>query len=88
MVPMIMRKYQRMKCNLNNKIKAIYLSMTEIKHAPSSMYVNCTDITFICLLHTTEDTRMMNLDKVSKGIEEGEYDRCGAGVRGPKTCNT
>jgi hypothetical protein len=29
MVPTIMRKYQHMKCNLNNEIKSIYLSMTE-----------------------------------------------------------
>ena len=29
MVPTIMQKYQHMKCNLNNEIKSIYLSMTE-----------------------------------------------------------
>ena len=27
-VPLVMRKYQHMKCNLNNDIKLLYMSMT------------------------------------------------------------
>jgi hypothetical protein len=29
MVPTIMKKYQHMKCNLNNEIKKVYLGMKE-----------------------------------------------------------
>ena len=69
MVPTIMRKYQHMKCNLNNEIKSIYLSMT--KNMSCCLFpVNCTDITMIRSLQPTEDPRMVNPDKLSKGVDE------------------
>jgi hypothetical protein len=54
MVPTIMRKYQHMKCNLNNEIKSIYLSMTKNMHC-CLFSVNCTDITMMRSLQPTED---------------------------------
>ena len=68
-VPTIMRKYQHLKCNLNNEIKSIYLSMT--KNMSCCLFpVNCTDITMIRSLQPTEDPRMVNPDKLSKGVDE------------------
>ncbi len=69
MVPTIMRKYQHMKCNLNNEIKSIYLSMTNNMHC-CLFSVNCTDITMMRSLQPTEDPRMVNPNMLSKGIDE------------------
>ncbi len=69
MVPTIMRKYQHMKCNPNIEIKLIYLSMT--KNMNCCLFsVNCTDITMMRSLQPTEDPRMVNPDKLSKGVDE------------------
>ncbi len=44
-VPLIMRKYQHMKCNLNNDIKSIYMSMiTCLCHYDFAVLVNYTFI--------------------------------------------
>jgi len=59
-VPSVMRKYQTMKCNLNNDIKLLYMS-TAICLCESTFaaLVNYTDIYFIiCLINTGEKTKV------------------------------
>jgi hypothetical protein len=44
-VPSVMRKYQNMKCNLNNDIKSLYMSMTTcLCESTFAVIVNYTDI--------------------------------------------
>ena len=53
-VPSVMRKYQHMKCNLNNDIKSLYMSMTTcLCESTFAVLVNYTDIYFTLCLHTT-----------------------------------
>ena len=47
-VPSVMRKYLNMKCNLNNDIKSVYMSMTTcLCESTFAVIVNYTDIYFI-----------------------------------------
>jgi len=57
-VPSVMRKYQNMKCNLNNDIKLVYMSMTTcLCEVTFAAIVNYTDINFIiCLVNAGERT--------------------------------
>ena len=53
-VPSVMRKYQHMKCNLNNNIESLYMSMTTcLCESTFAVLVNYTDIYFTLCLHTT-----------------------------------
>ncbi len=46
-VPSVMRKYLNMKCNLNNDIKLVYMSMTTcLCESTFAVLVNYTDIYF------------------------------------------
>jgi hypothetical protein len=70
-LPSVMRKYQHMKCNLNNDIKSLYMSMTTCVYEPTfAVLVNYTDIYFIlCLNKTGERTRVWP-DELGKGFRE------------------
>jgi len=70
-VPSVMRKYQHMKCNLNNDIKLLYMSMkTCLCESTFAVLVNYTDIYFIlCLIHTGEKTKVWP-DELGKGFQD------------------
>jgi len=59
-VPSVMRKYQHMKCNLNNDIKLLYMSTkTSLSESTFAVLVNYSDIYFIlCLINAGERTKV------------------------------
>ena len=59
-VPLVTRIYQHMKCNLNNDIISLYMSMTTcVCESTFAVLVNYTDIYYIlCLNNTGERTRV------------------------------
>ncbi len=70
-VPPFMRKYQHMKCNLNNNIKSLYMSTTTSLCEPTfAVLVNYTDIYFILCLNTTEERVKVWPDELGKGFQD------------------
>ena len=68
-VPLVMRKYQHMKCNLNNDIKLLYMSMTTCQcESTFTVIVYYTDICFILHLNTTEGRVVVWPDELGKGF--------------------
>jgi hypothetical protein len=73
-VPSVMRKYQCMKCNMNNDIKLLYMStMTCLCKSTFAVLVNYTDINFILCLNTAEE-RVVYPDELGKGFQDYEDD--------------
>jgi hypothetical protein len=70
-VPSVMRKYQHMKCNLNNDIKSLYMMMTTfLCESTFTVLVNYTGIYFIlCLNNTGKRTRVWP-DELGKGFQD------------------
>jgi hypothetical protein len=70
-VPSVIRKYQTMKCNLNNDIKSLYMSTTTcLCESIFAVLVNYTDIYFIlCLINAGERTKVW-LDELGKGFQD------------------
>ena len=70
-VPLVMRKYQNMKCNLNNDIKSVYMSMTTcLCESTFAVIVNYTEIYFIiCLINAGERTKVWP-DELGKGFQD------------------
>ena len=70
-VPTVMRIYQHMKCNLNNKIKSLYMSMiTYWCESNVTDLVNYTNIYVILCLKTTEERVQVWPDELGKGFQE------------------
>ncbi len=70
-IPSVMRKYQRMKCNLNNDIKLLYMSMTTCQcESTFAVIVYYTAICFILHLNTTEERVVVWLDELGKGFQD------------------
>ncbi len=66
---LIMRKYQHMKCNLNNDIKSIYMSMiTFLCHYDFAVLVNYTYIDFVLFLNTAGENQVYP-DELRKGFQ-------------------
>jgi hypothetical protein len=70
-VPSVMRKYQHMKCNLNNNIKLLYMSTkTCLSESTVADLVNYTDIYFIlCLINACKRTKVWP-DELGKGFQD------------------
>ncbi len=72
-VPSIMRKYQHMKCNLNNDIKSMYMSMiTCLCHYDFAVIVNYTYIDFLLFLNTA-DEKQVYPDELGNGFQDYIY---------------
>jgi hypothetical protein len=70
-VPSVMRKYQHMKCNLNNDIKLLYMSMkTCLCESTFAVLVNYTDIYFILCLNNTGERTKVWPDELGKGFQD------------------
>ena len=67
----VLRKYQHMKCNLNNDIKSLYMSMkTCLCESTFAVLVDYTDIYFIlCLIDAGERTQVWP-DELGKGFQD------------------
>jgi hypothetical protein len=71
-VPSVMRKYLNMKCNLNNDIKSVYMSMPIcLCESTFTVILNYTDIYFIIcrLINAGERTRVWP-DELGKGFQD------------------
>ena len=70
-VPSVMRKYLNMKCNLNNDIKSVYMSMPIcLCESTFTVILNYTDIYFIiCLINAGERTKVWP-DELGKGFQD------------------
>jgi len=70
-VPSVMRKYQHMKCNLNDDIKMLYMSTTTCL-CKSTFAVHYTDIYFILHLNTTEERVVVVVwpNELGKGFQD------------------
>jgi hypothetical protein len=70
-VPSVVRKYQHMKCNLNNDIKSLYMStITYLCESTATVLLNYTDIYGILCLNTTEERVKVWPDELGKGFQE------------------
>jgi hypothetical protein len=64
-----MTKYQHMKCNLNNEINSIYMSMiTCLCHYDFAVLVNYTYIDFVLFLNTA-DKKQVYPDELGNGFQ-------------------
>jgi hypothetical protein len=70
-VPSVMRKYQHMKCNLNNDIRSLYMSMkTCLCESTFAVLVNYIGIyVILCLINTGERTKVWP-DELGKGFQD------------------